>query len=100
VSDFKRLDALVNVAVAVCGIGAGGLPVRRTGNFFVKITLGEGKGGEDDKLYIEKGFGGEEEMIRVSFAAILSGTEQTLRRAQAEITGRNDSVDIVAGHIR
>lgn len=50
-------------------------------------------------LYVENGFGGEEEMIRISLEAILIRVGETLRRAQVDINGRNDSVDTIVNHI-
>jgi hypothetical protein len=60
--------------------------VRNTGTFFVNTSFGDGKGGEDDVLYVVNRLGGEEEIIKISLEAIFEPIEETLRRAQVKIS--------------
>lgn len=61
------------------GIGAARLPVRKTAGFFFSNSLGDGRAGDDDMVYVLNCCGGDEERIRMSVDAILKPLDHTLR---------------------
>lgn len=46
-------------------------------------------------LYVENGFSAEEETAMISSDTVLRRTKETLRRAQVNTVGRNDSVNVL-----